>query len=93
MENSDQPANGSNVTAQLIERIKNMSLKQQTQLLKELDEGKDREFRKHYRKDFFMTVDYTVEDQYFQDCIQDMSNSGVFIKTFQLFPSPNTTPK
>ena len=62
-----------------------MSLKQQTQLLKELDKGKDREFRKHYRKDFFMTVDYTVEDQYFQDCIQDMSNSGVFIKTFQPF--------
>ena len=85
MENSDQPANESNVTAQLIERIKNMSLKQQTQLLKELDEGKDREFRKHYRKDFFMTVDYTVEDQYFQDCIQDMSNSGVFIKTFRPF--------
>ena len=93
MENSDQPANESNVSAQLIERIKNMSLKQQTQLLKELDKGKDREFRKHYRKDFFMTVEYTVEDQYFQDCIQGMSNSGVFIKTFQLFPSPNTTPK
>jgi Tfp pilus assembly protein PilZ len=85
MENSDQPANESNVSAQLIERLKNMSLKQQTQLLKELDEGKDREFRKHYRKDFFMTVDYTVEDQYFQDCIQDMSNSGVFIKTSQPF--------
>ena len=73
------------VRAFIFELINSMSEAELRQLLKELEERKNRERRKHNRKDFFMTVDYIVEDQYFQDFIQDMSNSGVFIKTSQTF--------
>ena len=70
--------------------INSMSEAELRQLLKELEERKNRERRKHSRKDFFMAVDYIVEDQYFQDFIQDMSNSGVFIKTSQTFSEGQT---
>ncbi len=85
MENSGQAAKEFDITDQLIERIKNMSLEQQAKLLKELDEGTNRELRQHDRKTFLMTVDYTVADRYYRDFIQDMSYSGVFIKTSQTF--------
>ena len=90
MENSGQPSKGPNVTAQLIERIKNMPLERQSQLLKDLEAGQNREIRKHDRKACLLTVDYTVEDRYFRDFIQDMSISGVSIRTSQTFSSGQT---
>ena len=90
MENSGQPAKEPNVTAQLIERIKNMPLERQSQLLKDLEEGQSREIRQHDRKACLLTVDYTVEDRYYRDFIQDMSNSGMFIRTSQTFSSGQT---
>jgi len=90
MENSGQPAKKPNVTAQLIERIKNMSLERQSQLLKDLEEGQSREIRQHDRKACLLTVDYAVEGRYYRDFIQDMSNSGVFIRTSQTFSSGQT---
>jgi len=90
MENSGQTAKEPNVTAQLIERIKNMSLERQSQLLKDLEEGRNREIRQHDRKACLLTVDYAVEDRYFRDFIQDMSDSGVFIRTSQTFSSGQT---
>jgi Tfp pilus assembly protein PilZ len=73
------------VRAFVFEIINGMSKGELWQLLKELEERKNIDRRKHSRKDFFMTVDYIVENRYFQDFIQDMSNSGVFIKTSQTF--------
>ena len=90
MEDSGQPAKEPNVTAQLIKRIKNMSLERQLQLLKDLEEGQSREIRQHDRKACLLTVDYAVEDRYFRDFIQDMSDSGVFIITSQTFSSGQT---
>jgi len=90
MENSGQTAKEPNVTAQLIERIKNMSLERQSQLLKDLEEYRSREIRQHDRKTCLLTVDYAVEDRYFRDFIQDMSDSGVFIRTSQTFSSGQT---
>ena len=78
------------VRAFIFEIINSMSEAELRQLLKELEERKNRERRKHSRKDFFITVDYIVEDQYFKDFIQDMSNSGVFIKTSQTFSEGQT---
>ena len=78
------------VRAFIYELINSMPEAESRQLLKELEERKHRERRKYSRKDFFMTVDYIVEDQYFQDFIQDMSNSGVFIKTSQSFSEGQT---
>lgn len=85
MEDSDQTATEYDVTAQLIEHIKNMPMEQQVALLREFDKDKNKEFRRHDRKAFLMTVDYTVGDRYYRDFIGDMSASGVFIKTFQSF--------
>lgn len=42
--------------------------------------------REHMRKDFRMIVDYTIKDQYYRDFIQDISESGVFIRTARSFP-------
>jgi len=41
--------------------------------------------RKDDRMTFYTTTDYVVEDQYYRDFIQDLSVSGVFIKTRQMF--------
>jgi Tfp pilus assembly protein PilZ len=86
MENQNKEVKEANVTDQLIARIKRMTLENQAVLLKELDEEKDRKLRQHDRKTFFMIVDYIVEGRYFRDFIQDMSNTGVFIKTSQNVP-------
>jgi Tfp pilus assembly protein PilZ len=86
MENQNKEVKGVNVTDQLIARIKRMTLENQAVLLKELDEGQDRKLRQHDRKTFFMIVDYIVEGRYFRDFIQDMSDTGVFIKTSQDVP-------
>lgn len=83
MENQNKEVKEANVTDQLIARIKRMTLENQAVLLKELDEGQDRKLRQHDRKTFFMIVDYIVEGRYFRDFIQDMSDTGVFIKMSQ----------
>lgn len=85
MEISGQLTKKSGVTAQLIERIKNMSLDQQVQLLKVLEKSCKKELRQSYRKYFFMIIDYNVEGQYFRDFIQDISEGGVFIETYHKF--------
>jgi Tfp pilus assembly protein PilZ len=90
MENDNQKIQELGITDQLIERIKSLSLEKQAQLLKELDEGKNRVLRQHDRKIFFMTVDYIVDGKYFRDFIQDMSSSGVFINTSQTFSLDQT---
>ncbi len=86
MENQNKEVKEANVTDQLIARIKRMTLENQAVLLKELDEGQGRKLRQHDRKTFFMLVDYIVEGRYFRDFIQDMSDTGVFIKTSQDVP-------
>ena len=86
MENQNKEVKEANVTDQLIARIKRMTLENQEVLLKELDEGQDRRSRQHDRKTFFMIVDYIVEGRYSRDFIQDMSDTGVFIKTSQNVP-------
>jgi len=90
MENDNQEIQELGITDQLIERIKSLSLEKQAQLLKELDEGKNRVLRQHDRKILFMTVDYIVDGKYFRDFIQDMSSSGVFINTSQTFSLDQT---
>lgn len=85
MEISNQLTKKPGVTTQLIERIKNMPLDQQIQLLKDLDKGSKEELRQSYRKYFFMIIDYNVEGQYFRDFIQDISEGGVFIESYQTF--------
>lgn len=85
MEISSQLTKKPGVTAQLIKRIKNMSLDQQVHLLKVLEKGSEEELRQSYRKNFFMIIDYNIEGQYFRDFIQDISDAGLFIESYQTF--------
>lgn len=70
---------------QLLEKINTLSAGQQAELLALIDDRWGKKSRKDDRKDFFMTVDYVVNDRYYRDFIQDMSDGGVFIKTRQKF--------
>ena len=70
---------------ELLAKIRNLSAGQQTELLAIIDDRWGEKSRKADRKDFFMTVDYVVDGRYYRDFIQDMSDTGVFIKTRQQF--------
>ena len=62
-----------------------MSEGEMQELLKELEEGGIGEQRQCERKDFFRIIDYTLNDQCYRDFIQDISETGLFIKTSQAF--------
>ncbi len=87
MQDGDSPTQELSVYDQLLEIINTLSAGQQTELLALIDDRWGDKSRKDDRKDFFMTVDYVVNDRYYRDFIQDMSDSGVFIKTRQKFES------
>lgn len=69
----------------IFNKINRMSDVEIRQFYKEFQERQHSKPRKHDRKDFFMIVDYSVSDRYYRDFIQDISESGVFIKTSQTF--------
>jgi len=45
----------------------------------------DESVRRHVRVDCFVSVDYTDSERVFKDYIEDISTSGVFIKTREVF--------
>ncbi len=85
MGTGDNPSPQAAVFDELLAKIEKLSSGQQTELLALIDDRWGEKSRKDERKDFFMTVDYVVADRYYRDFIQDMSDSGVFIKTRQAF--------
>ncbi len=73
--------NESSVTARLLKVIKKMSENEQLTLLKELEVRFLKGSRKHERVPLLTAVDYSTEDRFYKDYIQDISAGGVFIKT------------
>lgn len=73
------------VRAFLFEIINSMSDEEMHQLLKELEERKNKERRQCDRKDFYRIIDYKVGDHYYRDFIQNISETGLFIKPSQTF--------
>ncbi len=71
----------SSVVARLHELIKKMSKKEQQALLDELEERLFKKKRKHERKPFLTTLDYSTESRSYRDFIKDISIEGVFIET------------
>ena len=69
----------------IFELINSMSDEEMRQLLKEMEARQNKEQRKYSRKGFLTIIDYTVEGRHYRDFIQDISASGVFIKTSQTF--------
>jgi Tfp pilus assembly protein PilZ len=83
-EHNDKPGKNE-VRALIFEKIGSMSDEEMRQLLKRLEARQDKEQRKYSRKDFLTITDYNVDDRYYRDFIQDISASGVFIRTSQKF--------
>ncbi len=69
------------VLARLYELIKNMSKEEQRALLDELEERLFKKTRKHERKPFLSTLDYSTESGSYRDFVKDISVEGVFIET------------
>lgn len=83
MENNGLDRN--EIRASIFEMVNRMSDEEMLALSKDLKGRQHRERRKYNRIDFFAIIDYSAGDQYYRDFIQDMSNSGVFIKTSHKF--------
>jgi Tfp pilus assembly protein PilZ len=69
------------VVAQLHELIKKMSKEEQQLLLGELEARLFKKKRKHERKPFLTTLDYSTESGSYRDFVKDISIEGVFIET------------
>jgi len=85
MENNDNQLGINEVRAFLFGIIDSMSENEMRQLLKDLEARQTKQRRQYDRKDFLTIADYTVGDRYYRDFIQDISASGVYIKTSHKF--------
>jgi Tfp pilus assembly protein PilZ len=73
------------IHALIFKKINQMSDAEIREFYQELKEKQHGKPRKNDRKEFSMIVDYSVNDRYYRDFIQDISESGLFIKTPQTF--------
>ena len=85
LKTTDKVPDGKDIRALIIKEVNRMPDVEIRQFYKEIQKKQHDRFRKHDRKDFFMIIDYNVNDRYHRDFIQDISESGVFIKTSQTF--------
>jgi Tfp pilus assembly protein PilZ len=85
LKTTDNELGRDEIRALIIKKINRMSDVEIRQFYQEVQEKQDGRPRKHGRKNFFMIIDYNVNDKYYRDFIQDISESGVFIKTSQTF--------
>ncbi len=88
--NSEEELERYRTIGRLVELIHKMSEGRLRELLKQLETempGKStgESERKHVRVDCFVSVDYTDSERVFKDYIEDISTSGVFIKTRETF--------
>ncbi len=77
--------NETSVFDQLVGIIKNISKDKQLKLLELLKQWDENGERSHHRKPCLITVDYSSQDRFFRDFIQDISAAGIFIETRELF--------
>lgn len=85
LKTTDNELGRDEILALIVKEINRMSDVEIRQFYQEVQERQHGKSRKHDRKDFLMIADYSVNDQYYRDFIQDISESGVFIKTSQTF--------
>lgn len=87
MATSEEQNQSMTITEQLIRLIRNMSEGKQKKLLDLLNEWKMLGQREHDRRSCLIAVDYSTQERFFRDFIQDISAGGVFIETRELFAS------
>jgi len=90
MTNSEEELERYGSIGRLVGLIHGMSEDRLKTLLKqleteELEKGTGESARKRVRVDCFVSVDYADSDKVFKDYIEDISTSGVFIKTRESF--------
>ncbi|MBU0991975.1 MAG: PilZ domain-containing protein [Proteobacteria bacterium] len=73
------------VTSRLINMVLDMSIKNQINLLKQLDKSNFEGTRKHTRKPYVFVVDCDTDDMFFQEYIRDISGGGIFLRSEQPF--------
>jgi len=76
---------GNEVRSFIFEIINSMSDEEVRQLLKDLEVRQNKERRQYDRKDFFRIIDYNVGGRYYRDFIQNISETGLFIKPSHVF--------
>ena len=82
-QNTKQPAENNDVsaiTAKLFGIILKMPLEERRDLLADLETKQNAKKRKHPRRDYFMVVEYAVEDRLFSGYIKNISPGGLFIE-------------
>ncbi len=82
---SDEQNQSGTVAEQLIRIIQNMPEGKQRKLLDLLNEWKLQGQREHNRRSCLIAVDYSTQERFFRDFIQDISAGGIFIETRELF--------
>jgi Tfp pilus assembly protein PilZ len=85
LKTTDKVPDSKDIRSLLIEEVNRMSDVEIRQFYKGIQKRQPDTLRKHDRKNFFMIIDYNVNHRYHRDFIQDISESGVFIKTSQTF--------
>ncbi len=73
------------VYEQLVGIIKNISEEKQLKLLELLKQWNEQGNRDYNRKSCLIAVDYSSQDRFFRDFIQNISAGGVFIETREVF--------
>jgi Tfp pilus assembly protein PilZ len=81
----DDKLSKDDVRAAIFEMINKMSEEEMHRLLKDLEEGQIGDRRQCERKDFLRVIDYQVGDHYYRDFIQNISETGLFIKPSKTF--------
>jgi len=86
----DNKLSKDDVRTLIYETINTMSEEDMKRLLRDLEEGKIGERRQCGRKDFLRVIDYQMGDHYYRDFIQNISETGLFIKPSQTFSAGQT---
>lgn len=78
------------MTGRIVELLQRLSTERMTTLLKDMEKDVTERSkldgdRKDLRINCLISVDYSDSDRFFKDYIQDISSSGVFIKTREKF--------
>jgi Tfp pilus assembly protein PilZ len=81
MADIEKKVDESSIVPRLHDLIKKMSKEEQQALLGELEKRLFKKQRKHERKPFFTTLDYSTESRPYRDFIKDISVGGLFIET------------
>lgn len=81
MKKTDNLDGEKKLTEQLIRAVNNLSAERKKMLMELILEWERLDYREDSRINCFLAVDYSTQDRFYQDFINNLSNGGVFIET------------